>query len=154
MYTKLCENDIFSRRYFYPATNDLDSYKGKFAHGETPVAERVSKNILTLPMYADLAMEDVDRICGMILSLRMWRFPKEEIKERQPGKGGLGMGDVKQGPHYYWELEEPFISPFMTGEIRIKHTDVYKRQGFILSLRELNIGNRLKRWTCYYDGTT
>ena len=44
---------------------------GKFAHGETPVAERVSKNILTLPMYADLAMEDVDRICGMILSLRM-----------------------------------------------------------------------------------
>ena len=71
VYTKLCENDIFSRRYFYPATNDLDSYKGKFAHGETPVAERVSKNILTLPMYADLAMEDVDRICGMILSLRM-----------------------------------------------------------------------------------
>lgn len=71
VYTKLCENDIFSRRYFYPATNALDSYKGKFAHGETPVAERVSKNILTLPMYADLAMEDVDRICGMILSLRM-----------------------------------------------------------------------------------
>lgn len=32
------------------------------------------------------------------------------------------MGDVKQGPHYYGELEEPFISPFMTGEIRIKHT--------------------------------
>ena len=44
------------------------------------------------------------------------------MKERQPGKGGLGMGDVKQGPHYYGELEETFISPFMTGEIRIKHT--------------------------------
>ncbi|WP_294143756.1 DegT/DnrJ/EryC1/StrS aminotransferase family protein [uncultured Clostridium sp.] len=69
VYTKLCENDVFSRRYFYPATNDLDSYKDKFAHGETPVSERVSKNILTLPMYAELAMEDVDRICDLILSL-------------------------------------------------------------------------------------
>ena len=69
IYAKLSENDVFSRRYFYPATNDLSSYRGRFAHGETPVAERVSKNILTLPMYADLSMEDVDRICDMVLSL-------------------------------------------------------------------------------------
>ena len=66
---KTCENDIFSGRYFYPARTISIHTKVNLPMGETPVQRRVSKKIsLTLPMYADLAMEDVDRICGMILS--------------------------------------------------------------------------------------
>ena len=35
---------------------------------KTPVALHVSKRVLTLPLYVDLAIEDVDRICDIILS--------------------------------------------------------------------------------------
>ena len=34
---------------------------------KTPVAAFLAGHVLTLPMYADLAMEDVDRICEIIL---------------------------------------------------------------------------------------
>ena len=34
---------------------------------ETPTALHISKRVLTLPMYADLKEEDVERICGIIL---------------------------------------------------------------------------------------
>ena len=34
---------------------------------KTPVAKRIADNVLTLPLYADLSVEDVDRICEIIL---------------------------------------------------------------------------------------
>ena len=37
---------------------------------KTPVALHISKRVLTLPLYADLALEDVDRICDIILSCK------------------------------------------------------------------------------------
>ena len=33
-------------------------------------ALHISKRVLTLPLYADLALEDVDRICDIILSCK------------------------------------------------------------------------------------
>lgn len=66
VYKRLEENDIHARRYFYPATNDLVCYRGKFEIQDTPVAHDVSMNILCLPMYADLALDDVERICGVV----------------------------------------------------------------------------------------
>lgn len=63
---QLKEHDIFARKYFYPAVNELSCYKGN-CQGETPVAHEASLHILTLPMYEELAMEDVDRICEVIL---------------------------------------------------------------------------------------
>ena len=68
VYDKLKENDICARKYFYPLTNAYDCYRGKYDVNETPVALRISKRVLTLPMYADLSMEDVDRICDVVLS--------------------------------------------------------------------------------------
>ena len=50
---------------FYPCINDYD-YKDQF-NSHTPVAERVSRQVLTLPMYADLSLETVDEICTIIL---------------------------------------------------------------------------------------
>ena len=64
---KLAENGIFARKYFYPITNEFSCYKGKF-RGETPIAKHISENVLTLPMYAGLTEEDVNRICNIILS--------------------------------------------------------------------------------------
>ena len=37
----------------------------------TPVALHVVKRVLTLPLYADLSMEDVDRICKIILEQKL-----------------------------------------------------------------------------------
>lgn len=64
---KLRENNIFARKYFYPLTSEFECYKGRFDIQETPVAERISQGILCLPMYADLSLDDVDRICDIIL---------------------------------------------------------------------------------------
>ena len=62
----LKENDIFSRKYFYPAINEMTCYKDKFDQN-TPIAHDVSMHILTLPMYEELVIEDVDHICNIIL---------------------------------------------------------------------------------------
>jgi len=64
---KLLENGIFARKYFYPLTNTFECYKGKFELQETPIAQKISEQVLTLPLYADLSLDDVDRICDIIL---------------------------------------------------------------------------------------
>ena len=59
-------NGIGARKYFYPLTNEFDCYKGQFDACNTPIAFRISKQVLTLPLYADLSLEDVDKICDVI----------------------------------------------------------------------------------------
>lgn len=63
----LSEKGIMTRRYFYPATNAMRCYKGMFDPEETPVASRISKQVLTLPIYPDLELETVDKICEMMV---------------------------------------------------------------------------------------
>ena len=48
-------------------TNKFSSFKGKYDYFNTPVAEFVSDNVLCLPLYSDLDLQDVDRICDIIL---------------------------------------------------------------------------------------
>lgn len=67
IYDRLNENNIYARKYFYPLTNSFDAYHGKFNVNATPIALHISKRVLTLPLYADLNLEDVDRICDIIL---------------------------------------------------------------------------------------
>lgn len=69
VYNKLKENQIFSRKYFYPLTNDCQCYEGRFNAEETPMAKYVSERILTLPLYADLDTYSVDKICNIILDI-------------------------------------------------------------------------------------
>lgn len=68
IYEMLKENGIYARKYFYPLTNSFDCYKNEFDDKETPVAKYVAERVLTLPIYADLSIDDVDRICGIILN--------------------------------------------------------------------------------------
>lgn len=62
----LAANDIGSRKYFYPLTSDFECYKG-FRKNKTPVASHLADCILCLPLYPDMSLEDVDRICKIIL---------------------------------------------------------------------------------------
>jgi len=67
VFEKLKAENIYARKYFYPLTNSFACYKGRFDVEKTPVAKYVADRVLTLPLYADLALEDVDRICDIIL---------------------------------------------------------------------------------------
>lgn len=58
---------VGARKYFYPLINDFACYRSVYASERTPVAKWVSDRVLTLPMYADLALEDVDHICDVVL---------------------------------------------------------------------------------------
>ena len=60
--------DIYSRKYFYPLTNTFDCFHGKYDVEKTPVARYLAKRVLTLPLYAELEIEMVDRICDVIFS--------------------------------------------------------------------------------------
>lgn len=67
VFEKLVENGIGARKYFYPLTNTYDCYHRKYNAELTPIALYISKRVLTLPLYADLEMKDVDRICSLVL---------------------------------------------------------------------------------------
>ena len=68
VFEKLRDNDIIARKYFYPLTNSFECYRGQYDVDKTPVAKYIAERVLTLPLYADLALEDVDRICEIIKS--------------------------------------------------------------------------------------
>ena len=63
--------DIISRKYFYPLTSEFEVYKDLFPIQRTPVAKHIAENILCLPLYPDLALEDVDFICRIIKEGRL-----------------------------------------------------------------------------------
>jgi len=66
LYLKLREYNVFARRYFYPLVPDYACYRGLVATGNLAVARRAASRILTVPIYSDLALDDVDRICDII----------------------------------------------------------------------------------------
>lgn len=69
IFAKLKEQNITARKYFFPLTNSFDCYKDLPTAGveKTPVADYLANRVLTLPLYADLTLSDVDRICDIIL---------------------------------------------------------------------------------------
>lgn len=69
VFQKLAEQGIGARKYFYPLTNSFECYRNYPTAGteKTPVAQHIALRVLTLPLYADLSLEDVDRICDVIL---------------------------------------------------------------------------------------
>ena len=67
---KMKDNGIGARKYFYPLTNTFSCFGMQFDVSKTPVALQLSKRVLTLPLYADLPLEEVDRISKVILSCK------------------------------------------------------------------------------------
>ena len=68
VHERLATEGVHARKYFYPLTNDFACYRGRegFDSSHTPVAAYVASHVLTLPMYADLALSDVDEICSIV----------------------------------------------------------------------------------------
>lgn len=66
----LANHQIMARKYFYPLTSEFSCYHGKYDPDETPVAKLISRRVLTLPLYAGIEDETVDRICEVVLDCR------------------------------------------------------------------------------------
>lgn len=66
IYVELHKNNIFPRKYFYPLTNMFSCFQGRFDPQRTPIALRTSERVLCLPIYAELKLEMVDKICSII----------------------------------------------------------------------------------------
>ena len=64
LYARLGRDGIHARKYFYPLTSSFACYQGRAE--ETPIAEKISHEILCLPMYAELEEETVERICNRV----------------------------------------------------------------------------------------
>lgn len=69
VYTKLKENNIFARRYFYPLISQFPVYQGldSAQKGKMSVAERIAESVLCLPLYPELSREDIRRITDVIV---------------------------------------------------------------------------------------
>ncbi len=67
IFEKLGAENIVARKYFYPLINYFECYIDKYSSNETPVAKHIADRVLCLPLYADLELEVVDKICDIIL---------------------------------------------------------------------------------------
>lgn len=63
---ELQKEDIFPRRYFYPSLNKLE-YLEKSQ--ECPVSERISQQVLSLPLAHDLSSETIKKVTEIINKL-------------------------------------------------------------------------------------
>ena len=67
VFAALAEAGVGARKYFYPLVSDYACYRSVYSSERTPVAKKAAEQVLTVPMYADLAIEDVDLICDVVL---------------------------------------------------------------------------------------
>ena len=69
LFFKLRENNIISRRYFYPLISTFSTYKGlpSATTENLPNATRIANEVICLPMHHELSQEDVDRVLEIIV---------------------------------------------------------------------------------------
>lgn len=70
VYEQFKKYNVFTRKYFYPLCSDYTCYRQlpSSAPEALPVAHDVVKEVLSLPLYGDLAIDDVQRICTILKS--------------------------------------------------------------------------------------
>ncbi len=70
LYFKLQEHNIYGRRYFYPLISEFPAYRGLPSARTSNLmkAKEVSHQVICLPIYPDLDLKDVERICRIIKS--------------------------------------------------------------------------------------
>lgn len=70
LYEKLQNMQIYARRYFYPLISEFPMYRGlpSAASSNLPVASRVAREVICLPIYPELSNEQADFIVEQILA--------------------------------------------------------------------------------------
>jgi dTDP-4-amino-4,6-dideoxygalactose transaminase len=68
LYEKLKKNEIYARRYFYPLISDFPMYNSlkSATKSNLRVAHSRASEVICLPIYPDLATDDLERIIQLI----------------------------------------------------------------------------------------
>lgn len=64
MIKNLNDNQIFPRRYFFPSLNTSLRY---IENSIMPISDELSSRVITLPLYHDISLEEIDYICRIML---------------------------------------------------------------------------------------
>jgi len=69
LYQRLRDNNIYTRRYFYPLISEFSMYRSlpSAEQSNLPVASKAASEVICLPIYPDLSIEDVDFIIDLIV---------------------------------------------------------------------------------------
>ena len=70
VYERLKEENVFTRRYFWPLVADFGCYEEMYKECSLPVARKVGQQVLCLPIYNGLASNDINKICSSLRKLR------------------------------------------------------------------------------------
>jgi len=64
----LKQHNIYARRYFYPLISQFPTYRGlESAHvSNLPEASKLTDQVICLPIYPDLNMEQLSNICNVL----------------------------------------------------------------------------------------
>ena len=68
LFQKLRDHNIYARRYFYPLISDFPMYRGlpSAAPANLPVARKASQQVLCLPIFPSLTIEQQDFVIDLI----------------------------------------------------------------------------------------
>jgi dTDP-4-amino-4,6-dideoxygalactose transaminase len=72
LYEELKKENIYSRRYFYPLISDFPMYSDlpSSSSDNLSVAKKVASEVLCLPIYPDLQVDDQQRVIDLILGIQ------------------------------------------------------------------------------------
>ncbi len=72
VYEQFKKYNIFTRKYFYPLCSEYSHYRDLSSSRKTnlPVAHKVVKEVLSMPFYGGLSVDDIEKICNILKSFR------------------------------------------------------------------------------------
>jgi dTDP-4-amino-4,6-dideoxygalactose transaminase len=75
VYARFKEYNVFTRKYFSPLCNEYTCYRQLPSSNPAnlPVAHSVVREVLSLPLYGELSVDDIHRICDILKSFRSRR---------------------------------------------------------------------------------
>lgn len=68
LYERLKRQNVFARKYFYPLISHFSTYRSldSAKRENLPIAEKIADQVLCLPIYPDLKLDNVGEVCRLI----------------------------------------------------------------------------------------
>ncbi|MFS0836689.1 DegT/DnrJ/EryC1/StrS family aminotransferase [Paenibacillus sp. 1P03SA] len=66
LHDELRKCNVFTRKYFYPLTTEIQAIQNLGLNNDLPVAKKIASSVLTLPIYTSLETDYIRKICHNI----------------------------------------------------------------------------------------
>lgn len=72
IYEEFKQYNVFTRKYFHPLCSTYPCYRHlpSSTSANLPAATQIALQVLSLPLYGDLGVEDVEQICALLIGMR------------------------------------------------------------------------------------